>query len=431
MPLAHDALEHARRHRRALLRQRSVIDPLGSQLLALGHDGLVLLGVAVAQQPHTQLAQLRQEVGGCARVPWERLEDLVGVLEELLLSLGEAAQHLHDRVHVAAIAEVLQTDVAWSVHADEFLVGLGDAVPLVLDVVLNRHLRHRLLSLLKALNVDAEVCEVFGYVRVLHRGVLIRGVAVYVCRVGGDGAQLHSQGVLATSVLVVPDGRALLPADTAIPHRIQLPTTPDEPVGQVEPEVLSGAAFGAPPVPRRDLRRVGHLDKILGVLARLRRFLLICSEMVLNRTARVSRDPSDALDDDLGQLLAGERDLIPLRQHHHRRARYCLERCLAPHESALDANRQLGGLLLGLSGLGVLGLRLGDLDVFDVVVELVAGAFAVQLHEVPAEALERPHVDVQAVGRLDGVETEEAFGFEDLVACIGHADGEHCRPHGR
>lgn len=103
-----------------------------------------------------QLGHLGAEVlGGVRRGV---LEDLLQLIHVLPLEVGDAEEHLHHRVEVAAVAQVPDACVAGPEQGLQWYSRLLDQLPLANPLVhVYLQLCHRLVRLLHLQHVDAEV----------------------------------------------------------------------------------------------------------------------------------------------------------------------------------------------------------------------------------------------------------------------------------
>ena len=213
---------------------------------------------------------------------------------------GDFLDALEDGVDVARVAQVFEPDSSRAVRLFELRARLGDLIKLEPFVEVDLQLRHGLLRLLHAHDVDAPVRQVFRESRVGHHVVLVGGVRVHVGARGGNGAELDRERVLLPGRLarVVVAQRTAVAA-AAVPV---LTAGADVAVGEVEPQVLRDARLGASPAfgIGRDLAALaGFLRQRRGVPRRHAR-LLPRRHLLLLVEAGVREDRVDARGDRRG-----------------------------------------------------------------------------------------------------------------------------------
>ena len=213
---------------------------------------------------------------------------------------GDFLDALEDGVHVARVAQVFEPDSSRAVRLFELRARLGDLIKLEPFVEVDLQLRHGLLRLLHAHDVDAPVRQVFRESRVGHHVVLVGGVRVHVGARRCDRAELDRERVLLPGRLtrVVVAQRAAVAA-AAIPV---LTSGADVAVGEVEPQVLRDARLGASPAfgIGRDLAALAWLLRQRRGVPRRHARLLPRRHLFLLVEAGVREDRVDARGDHRG-----------------------------------------------------------------------------------------------------------------------------------
>ena len=383
-----------------------------------GGDGRVVAGartlcVPIGDQTDGDLGHLGAKVAGGVRRG--RLEDGVGARAVPLFVRGNFLEALEDGVHVARVAQVLEPDAPGAARLRQLRARLRDLIELEALVEVNLQLRHGLLRLLHAHDVDTPVREVLREFGIRHHVVLVGGVRVHVRAGGRDGAELDRERVLLTlrfTLLVVAQGAAV--STRAVPV---FSAAADESVGEVEPQILRRASLGAPPrlgIGRDLAPLAGLLHQRVGV-PRLAALLLPRGDLLLRVDTRVLEDRVDALRDGHRQIFARELHVDSGWVHPQEVGLDdVVVAVVVDVESALHADGELRGVPLRVQLLLRLLHPAPSLEQVERGRVAVLGAeAALHVDEVDADGPVRGEVSEETAGGERGVEAERALVLLD------------------
>ena len=118
------------------------------------------------------------------------------------LEIGNGEQNLHDRVHIAGVAQVVDAGESWSELRRQLRPALLNRVVLHLLIQVDLQLDHRLFRFRHLRHVDAPVGEMFGEFGIDDHVVFV--VGEHVGAVGRDRPQFDGQRIFG--LVVIFDG---------------------------------------------------------------------------------------------------------------------------------------------------------------------------------------------------------------------------------